>query len=231
MANVTKGAKTTSGTSAKPKPQGKGAPDPEVVKDADPVEATEPDTTEPELDVDEAADRLRDALDADPDPEAGSVAYVGNTGHLYAEVPKPLLDAQRNVIGRDNGLFIDFGGFGVTRRYYPERNARDREFVERMDIWLDSGAPEIEKYGIRRLDPGGAQPPLAGWDNISAAALAEFVAANLGDDHDANVEYVKECARYERESKDRSDVLAMLDGLLVQEAAGSDVFEATVVLN
>lgn len=220
MANVTKGAKTAGGA-AKPKPAGNNGP---ANKPADDLLES--------VSTEEAAARLRETLDAELSADAGAIAYVGNTGHLYAEVPKPILDHERKVVGRDNGLYIDFRGLGITDKYYPEKSAKDRAYVERMDAWLESGADEIETYNIRKLSPGQPEPPIQGWDNISASALAEIVGTRLGDDHDANVEYVKECARYEREvGSDRSDVLAVLDGLLVTEAAGSDVFEATVVLN
>lgn len=214
MANVTKGAKVASSGAATGAPTSKGGP----VAKADA----------------EAAARLREALDNDQPADHGAVAYVGNTDHLWAENAKPILDKDRNVVGRDNGLFIDFRGFGVTDKYFPERSAKDKAYVERLDAWIKTGGnfDEVSQFNIRKLEPGQPEPPLAGWELISASALAEVVAAKLGDDHDANVEYVKECARYEREvGGDRVDVLAMLDSLLVQEAAGSDVFEATVVLN
>jgi hypothetical protein len=176
-----------------------------------------------------SASRIREELEAEDD---GGVIYVTSTGdHLYLVPPHEVL-ADGRRIGYDPGVFLDFEGMGRTKTYYPERNKADRDFCARVDELIAEQHPDCVQFNIRRKEHGVPVPPSGRWDVMNTEALRGFVEGNLSDDHDANVAYVKRCAKYEVSKKEdsRDDVLAMLDGLLVSEAALSDAFEAEVTL-
>lgn len=169
------------------------------------------------------------------------VRYIGNADHLYLRPPRPLHNADGKTIGMDLGLFVDFNGVGCTKEFFPDRNKVDRKFVEEMDAEIKDRHPDVVQFNIRKAVGAEPSPPAARWDKLTVATLKGYVEGNLTDDHDSNVAYVKACAAYEMtreiEGPDgdpvkapRDEVLAMLDGLLVSEAALSSAFDAEVTL-
>jgi len=183
-----------------------------------------------------SAKRLLDQLQKELS-EQGTL-YVGNAGHLYLEPPRSIY-AEGKVVDRDPGLFLDFNGLGITRPYFPEKNTKDREYCKRLDQIIKDRHPDVVQYDIKRLEAQCPAPPCQRWNTMNPEALKNFVEANLGDNHEENVNYVKACAKFETFRTDsesgkkdvRENVLAMLDGLLVSEAALTSAFDAEITLS
>lgn len=159
------------------------------------------------------------------------VVFVGNCDHLYLVPPRAIHDKQGAYIGEDAGLYVDFGGVGQTRAYNPDL-ANDAAYVDRMRevIGAKPSHPDVVQYKIRELKEADPAPPFGRFDEYSAEFIKVTLEANFTDDHDANVARVKQAAKYEAANQNRDEVLAVLDGMLAQEAAVSDAFETTVVL-
>lgn len=176
-----------------------------------------------------AAPKLADLI---ADKGDGGVAFVSRKGVDGAFIipPGPKHHRETGVrIGYDEGVHLDFRGVGVTGPYYPAKNKRDREIIERIEEAIKDGLPIVEEIGLEVLTPDAPVPPFAKWDTTSAAAIKVALSVQFDeDDHDANVEIVKQAARYEKANQDREDVLAVLQGLLATEAAESDAFDVEV---
>jgi hypothetical protein len=196
-------------------------------------EAPEPEVEvapEPEAEVEGDADRIVAAL-AEAEAEL-PVIFVGGCDKLFVDSPRPRYDSKGDYQGQVPGLLLDLQGIGHTRPYWPQRDPDDAAAVERIREVIAQGRADMRKYDIRELAPEAPLPPVAGWEKLSIGSLSEWVAAQLGDDHDANVERVLEYARYERSipAGPRRAVLAMLDGVVATEAPQGDAFEAEVTL-
>lgn len=173
---------------------------------------------------------LREVIAAE-DAGEKPTAYISRNGHDAAWLipPGPRWEGGRNV-GWDPGLHVNFRGVGVTEPRFPESNPIDRQYCERVDQFIKTNDPIIHELGLSRLEPEAPRPPFAKWDALSAPAVKVTLSSLLGDDHDDNVKYVKECARYEIANQNRDEVLAVLDGLMATEAAVSDAFDVAVSL-
>lgn len=203
------------------------APEPEPE-----VEAPEPEP-EPEPEVEGDADRIVEQIEQE-DAEA-PVVFVGTCDKLFLVPPRPRFDSRGDRQGMEPGLEVDFQGIGHTRAYFPGRK-RDAEYIAAVREQIADGHPDVLKYDIREQDEAAPLPPIAGWERLSLAALSEWVAASLGDDHDENVRKVREYARYELARPEsiggaRREVLAMLDSVVATEAPKGDAFEVEVSLS
>jgi hypothetical protein len=162
------------------------------------------------------AEREAKVAEARPRRKASpGVQYQGDTDHLWAYPPKPILGPGNEVVGQEPGLFVEFHG-GRTKTFYPERYASDAVFVERMDAWLASGDRTAEKYSIARVEPDKPKLPfeIGKWNVTNAKRLKEVLELLLGEDEDANRAAVDACVLYEQEGAAREEVLEMLAGLL-----------------
>lgn len=150
------------------------------------------------------------------------VAYVGDTDHLFARGPRPILNKENEVVGRDPGLFIEFHA-GRTKTYYPEKYAADAAFVEEMDAWIASGDRTVEKYSIARVEPDAPKLPfdIPRWNTLSADTLKAGLELLLGKDPETDAANIEACKLFEVEvGGEREEVLVMLDGLLDEDAQG-----------
>jgi hypothetical protein len=184
-------------------------------------------------DVKPSAPKLSTVLEAE-DQKEKPVAYISRKGADGAFVVPagPIYNAGGVQIGWDPGVHLDFRGVGVTGPLYPESKAEDRKMVERVDRIIEEGWQIVEDLGLERLAPEAPRPPFAKWSSTSASALKVTLSVLFDeDDHDKNVELVKQAARFEKATEDRADVLAMLDGLLASEAGQSDEYEVEVRLS
>lgn len=175
------------------------------------------------------APKLGDLLKEEGDKDA--VSYISRAGadSAYVIPPGPKHNAQTGArIGWDEGVYLDFQGVGVTKPLFPKTNSKHRELVKRMEEAMKDGLPIIEELGIEVLKPDAPRPPFAKWDATSASSIKVALSVLFGDDHDENVEIVRQAAKYEKANLDRADVLAVLQGLLATEAAESDAFDVEV---
>lgn len=175
--------------------------------------------------------KLGDLL-AEDAKDDGTVAFVSRKGADSAFIipPGPKHNAKTGVqIGWDDGVHLDFRGVGVTGPYFPEKNSVHRALVARIKEAMEDGLPIIEDIGLELLKADAPRPPFAKWDRTSAAAIKVALSVLFDeDDHDANVEVVKQAARYEKANGDREDVMNVLQGLLATEATQSDAFDVEV---
>jgi hypothetical protein len=93
----------------------------------------------------------------------------------------------------------------------------DAEFYARIKDWIDnSGDYRIEKYGVRVAEGNPFPIPFGSWDDITGEAVLTSVAAQLVDDHDKNVEYLRKCVQYELnrkvERKNLNGVVTAVEG-------------------
>lgn len=194
---------------------------------------------EPEAEAVEAApvegdaDRIVELIE-EADAEL-PVIFVGSCDKLFVDSPQPRFDSKGDYKGQDPGLRLDLQGIGHSRPYWPSRNPQDEAAVERIREVIAQQRVDFVKFGIRELEPEAPLPPVSGWERLSIGALSEWVAAQLGDDHDENVRKTLEYARYERSlpkstGGPRRAVLQMLDGVIATEAPLGDAFEAEVTL-
>jgi hypothetical protein len=176
-----------------------------------------------------SANRIKAELKLDA-KERG-VVYYGDADHLYLYPPREVFrpDGRREY---DHGLYIDFGGNGMTLPRFPEKNRQDREWCERVDEAIADHHPDCVQFNIRRADQDQPPKPCARWDKMSVEAIRVFVDANLEDDHEANVSFVKGCCAYEVSRKEdcRDDVLGVLDGMLTTEASLTSAFDGEITL-
>jgi hypothetical protein len=171
---------------------------------------------------------------AEDDAKEKPVAYISRKGADGAFVVPagPIYNAGGVQIGWDPGVHLDFRGVGVTGPLYPESKAEHRKLVERVDQIIAEGWQIVEDLGLERLAPEAPRPPFAKWGTTSSSALKVTLSVLFDeDDHDKNVELVKQSARYEKANGNREDVLAMLDGLLASEAVQSDEYDVEVKLS
>jgi hypothetical protein len=175
-----------------------------------------------------SAPKLGDLL---AEPDDGAVAYISRKGADSAFIipPGPKHNRDTGVqIGWDDGVHLDFRGVGVTGPYFPTKNKKHRELCARIDEAMADGLPICEDLGLEVLKPDAPRPPFAKWDKTSAPAIKVALSVLFDDDHDKNVELVKQAAKYETANQKRKDVLDVLQGLLATEAAESDAFDVEV---
>lgn len=174
------------------------------------------------------AEHIRKILDEDGGEHDG-VVFAGNAGHLTLGIydyDKPLNEQ------RVGEVHVDFNGIGITRVYDPNI-ASDANEIKRIRglIEAEPKHQDVDQFNIRELLPDDPTPPFEKWDQYGADAIKGWLEPSLGANHDDNVRLVKKCAEYEVSSKNRSDVLAMLDVLLVTEASVSDAFSTEIRLS
>lgn len=183
------------------------------------------------------ASAARIIAEIEKDTAERGVLYAGNCDHLFLYPPKPLFANNGERIGSDPGLFVDFGGAGITKPRFPEKNKADKDYCARLDKAIKEQHPDCVQFDIRRLEKKCPLPPASRWYSLSLEHLKVLVEANLQEDHESNQQYVKLCALYETFRKDedgnkapRKDVLKMLDGVLSTEAALDNAFDAEIDL-
>lgn len=190
--------------------------------------------TGPQLAIDGregSADHIRKVLDEDG-KELDGVVFAGNVGHLSLRPPRPIYNQNHEQVGLDKGVFMDFQGVGVTRVYNPDIATDAQEIKDiRELIEQHPRHPDVDQFDIRELQPDDPTPPFEKWDKYGADAIKGWLEPSLGANHDDNVRLVKRCAEYEVSAKNRADVLAMLDVLLVSEASVSDAFSTEIKLS
>lgn len=178
------------------------------------------------------ADRLREEIERVA--EDAPVVFVGDCDKLFLVPPHPRYDSRGDFQGMTPGLEMDFQGIGHTRAYFPKRK-RDREYIEAVREQIADEHPDVLKYHIREQAEADPLPPIVGWERLSRAAIAEWVAASLSDDHDDNVRRVREYARYELARPEsmggpRDEVLRLLDGVIATEAPRGDAFDVEITV-
>ena len=176
--------------------------------------------------------KLAKIIEGEQQEAEQAVSFVSRRGAdgCYIIPAGPVYAAANGVqVGWDEGVYLDFRGVGVTRPYYPETNSVDRTIVARIKDAMADGRPICADIGLEILQPEQPRPPFAKWDTTSAPAIKVALTVQLDeDDHDANVEVIKQAARYEKANLDRDDVMQVLDSLLAVEAADSDAFSVQV---
>lgn len=181
----------------------------------------------------EAAPTLSAMLDADEANRQTGVRFeADDCDALFLRAPGPMYDKATGAnMGWDPGIHLEFDRGGMTQTYEVDTNPFHKRFVDEVNAIIAMGHPDCVQYNIRVHEGNKAVQPFKRWNSLNAEAIKYAMIANLDeDDHDENVRIVKEAGRYERENKNRAEVLAVLDGLIATEAAVSDAFDVEVTL-
>lgn len=185
----------------------------------------------PKLAVNGNPDNMRKVLK--DGREVDGIVFIAGAGcgHLWLDPPRPKYDEHGREIGMHPGLFVDFQGVGRTKPYNPNLET-DFEQIQgiRACIARTPRHPDVVQFNIQELEPEAPVRPFERWDELNADAIEGWIKPQLSADHDQNVRIVQQCAAWEAYSKDRDDVLGMLDGLLAQEASKSDAFATEIKL-
>lgn len=183
-----------------------------------------------------SAAQIRARFDGEGKATQKGVVFVGNVGHLWLRPPgtKDKRDPDGRVYEKDPGLFVDFGGVGITREFDPDLEP-DAVFINEMRATLERHPRDrnVVKYKIRELKPEEAAPPFEQFDEWNADAIKVAMLSRLGKDHDDNVRQVREAQKYEiaKGEDSRDEVLQVLEGLVATEAAVSNAFDVEVTLS
>lgn len=145
--------------------------------------------------------------------------FTATTGGLMILQPKPLFDGDGKRYGSTPEFYLEFNDEGMSRPFYPGRHARDAEQVEAIERFIELDGRTAEKVRLTKRGDLEAMPPCARWDVLAPANCVIWLQGDFTENHEENQRKIKDAARYEVQSQNRTAVLAALDALLASEVA------------